>query len=464
MRYDLVVLGGGSAGLAAAVFGARMGARVALVEAGRLGGDRTWTGCVPSKALIHAASVSHAALASGWLGVGEIDFAAVMRGVRDAVQRVSETESPGSLRARGIEVVHGHGTFLGAGSVEADGLRLDARRFVVCTGAEPSPPPLPGLDSAPHMTYQTVFGLEELPRSLLVLGGGPLGCELAQAFGRLGSRVTVMERLDRLLPAVDPDASLIIEQRFRSEGIELVLGSAVEGVESDGAGVAVVVAGARRSGDALLIAAGRRPRVHGLGLEAIGVAVGPGGISVDTNLRTSMHHIYAAGDVTGGPQFTHYAAWQGYAAARNALFPGSVRGVRTPVPWAVFTDPEVAQVGLTEEEARASIRRVEVHRLPVELIDRAQAEGDVVGFVKVVTTGGDRLLGATIVSSGAADLANQLAGAIEGGLGLGSLARLLDIYPTRGYGLLQLASDARLEHTASSRGSRLLLRLSRRWG
>ena len=425
-----------------------------------MGGDCTWTGCVPSKALVHAANLAHAARGRGWLA-GDVDFAAVMRGVREAVRRVSELESVESLSDRGIKVVHGAGRFLDAGTVEADGRRLDARRFVVCTGAEPSLPPIPGLDAVPYLTYRTVFDIEALPRRLLLLGGGPLGCELAQALGRLGSRMTVLEQLDRLLPAADPEASAIIEERFRSEGIELVLGGAVERVESDGAGVAVVVAGARRSGDALLVAAGRRPLVHGLGLEGIGVAVSRRGIEVDRNLRTSVRHVYAAGDVTGGPQFTHYAVWQGYAAARNALFPSSVRGVRTPVPWAVFTDPEVAQVGLTGEEARASVRRVEVHRLPVERIDRAQAEGDAAGFVKVVTAGGDRLLGATIVSSSAADVANQLAGAIERGMGLSSLARVVQIYPTRGYGLLQLASESRLEHASSSRAVKLLRRLSR---
>jgi pyruvate/2-oxoglutarate dehydrogenase complex dihydrolipoamide dehydrogenase (E3) component len=200
MTYDLAVLGGGSAGLAAAIFAAGMGARVVLVEADGLGGDCTWTGCVPSKALIHAARVVHQARTSGWLSAGDVDPAAVMRGVREAVQRVSELESAASLRAHGIDVVFGRARFLDANSVEADGRRLEARRFVVCTGAEPVLPPIPGLREVPHLTYRTVFDLDTLPRRLLVLGGGPLGAELAQAFQRLGSRVTVLEQLDRLLP------------------------------------------------------------------------------------------------------------------------------------------------------------------------------------------------------------------------------------------------------------------------
>src|SRR5262245_9919869 len=265
--------------------------------------------------------------------------------------RVSELESAVSLRARGIDVVIGRARFLDENAVEADGRRLEARRFVVCTGAEPALPPIPGLPEVPHMTNRTVFDLDRLPRLLLVLGGGPLGAELAQAFGRLGSRVRILEQLDRLLPMAHPEASAVIEQRFRREGIELALGSEVERVEGASGDLAVVAAGGRWAGDALLVATGRRPRVAGLGPEDIGVTVTPHGIEVDVDLRTSLRHVYAAGGVLGGPQFTHYAVWQGYAAARNALFPGRVRGIRTAVPWAVFTDPEVAQVGFCEEDA-----------------------------------------------------------------------------------------------------------------
>ncbi len=462
MQYDLAVLGGGSAGLAAATFASAIGARVVLVEADRLGGDCTWTGCVSSKALIHAARVVHHARTSGWLDAGDVDFAAVMRGVHEAVRKVSEPESAMALRAHGIDVVTERARFLDASSISAGGHRLEARRFVVCTGAEPALPPIPGLRETPHLTYPTVFGLDQLPKRLLVLGGGPVGAELAQAFQRLGSRVRVLEQLDRLVPAADAEASAILEERFRREGIELVLGSEVERVEGGGGEVAVVAAGTRRAGDALLVAAGRRPRVAGLGLEEIGVAITPTGIEVDAELRTSLRHVYAAGDVAGGPQFTHYAVWQGYAAARNALFPGHTWGVRTPVPWAVFTDPEVAQVGISEEEARAGGRRVEVHCWPMERVDRAQTDADTDGFLKVITAGEDRLLGATIVSAGAADLANQLVVAIDAGIGLSRLAQVIHVYPTRGYGLVQLASSVRLEQAASSRLVSLVRRAT--WG
>jgi pyruvate/2-oxoglutarate dehydrogenase complex dihydrolipoamide dehydrogenase (E3) component len=461
MPYDLAVIGAGSAGLAAATFAARMGAAVVLIEAERVGGDCTWTGCVPSKALIHAARVVRAARTSGWLPTGDLDFAAVMAGVRDAVRRVSELEDPETLRAAGVEVVMGRPRFRDTRTVEVDGRLLRARRFVVCTGAELALPPIPGLLEAPRLTYRTVFDLERLPRRLLVLGGGPVGLELAQAFRRLGSEVALLEQQERLLPVADPEASAVVEECFRQEGIEVALGTAIERVESEHGEVAVTGAGRRHSGESLLVAVGRTPRTAGLALEEIGVRTGAAGIEVDASLRTSLGHVYAAGDVTGALQFTHYAVWQGYAAARNALFPGSVRGVRTAVPWAVFTDPEVAQVGLTEAQAGGGGRRIRVHRWPVERIDRAQAESDTAGFLKLITANGDRLLGATIVGAGAADLANQLAIALEAGVGLSRLARVIHVYPTRGYGLLQLASEVRLAAAAGSRGLRLVRRLAR---
>jgi pyruvate/2-oxoglutarate dehydrogenase complex dihydrolipoamide dehydrogenase (E3) component len=460
MPYDLAVIGAGSAGLAAATFAARMGAAVVLIEAERVGGDCLWTGCVPSKALVHAARVIQAARTSGWLPTGELDFAAVMASVRASVRSVSELENPETLRAAGVDVVMGRARFRDLGTVEVDGRAIPARRFVVCTGAEPTAPPIPGLLEAPHLTYRTVFDLERLPRRLTVLGGGPVGLELAQALRRLGSEVAIVEQRERLLPIADPEVSDVVEERFRREGIGISLGAAVERVESAPGEAAVVGSGLRLSADSLLVAAGRTPRTAGLALEEIGVRVGGDGVEVDARLRTSRGEVYAAGDVTGALQFTHYAVWQGYAAARNALFPGSVRGVRTAVPWAVFTDPEVAQIGLTEAEARAGGRRIRVHRLPVNRIDRAQAEGDTDGFLKLVTADGDRLLGATIVSAGAADLANQLAVALESGVGLSRLSRVIHLYPTRGYGLLQLASGVRMDAAAASRRLRLVRRLA----
>lgn len=460
MDRDLVVIGGGSAGLAAATFASRMRAAVTLVEADRVGGDCTWTGCVPSKALLHAARVVQQARTSYWLSGGEVDGPAVMRHVRTAIRRVAEYESAETLGEQGIEVVHGRAAFVDSHAIEVGRRRIAARRFVIATGAVPLEPQISGLRETPHLSYRTVFELDRPPERLLVLGGGPIGAELAQAFARLGSQVTVFELAGRLLPVADPEASSLLAARFAAEGIELRLGAAVESVDRHGDGVEVVAGGERVEGTDVLVALSRRPDTQGLGLDRVGLRTRPAGIVVDDYLRTSVPHIYAAGDVTGGPQFTHYAAWQGYAAARNALFPGRIRGRRRLVPWAVFTDPEVAQLG-GEEETRAQAH-AHVHRLPLARVDRAQAEADSEGFIKVMTAGDDdTVLGATVVGTGGADVINQLAAAVEAGAGLSRLAQTVLVYPTRGYGLLQLASETRMRRAARSRRVAWARRLAR---
>lgn len=461
VSHDLVVIGAGPAGLAAATFAARMGARVALVEANRVGGDCTWTGCVPSKALIHAAGLVHGARAGGFLqGYAAPDFDAVRAYVHQVRERVHQFESPARLAAQGVELVTGQARYLDAATIDVDGRRLSAPRSVICTGAVPAVPPIPGLDRVPYLTYRTVFEIDRLPARLLVVGGGPIGSELAQAFCRLGSRVTLVEALPRLVPVADPEAADLLAARFRREGIDLRLEAAVERVEpAPGGGVAAVVGGERIEADRLLLGVGRRACIEPLGLEAIGVAAGPRGVEVDAHLHTSVRRIYAAGDVTGGPQFTHYAAWQGFAAARNALFPGRQRGVREAVPWTVFTDPELARVGTAEVEARARHRKVEVHRLELERVDRAQTEGETDGFLKLLTVGRrQRVLGASIVGPHAGEVANQIAVAIEAGMGLPELARTVLLYPTMGFGVGQLAASARLAAASARPAARLLRR------
>jgi pyruvate/2-oxoglutarate dehydrogenase complex dihydrolipoamide dehydrogenase (E3) component len=381
-----------------------------------------------------------------------------MEHVRAAVEAVEASESPERLAAAGIEVIPGRARFIDPMTIDVDGRAIRARRFVICTGAAPVEPSIPGLAGVPRLTHRTIFDLDRPPGSLLVLGGGPVGVELAQALARLGSEVTVVERAGRLLPAADPEASAPLAAAFQAEGIRVLLGAALERVESRPGGVAATVSGQRLEADALLVATGRRPVTDGLDLERAGVEVTPAGITVNSRLRTTRRGIYAAGDVTGGPQFTHYAAWQGFAAARNALFPGSARGLRDPVPWAVFTDPEVAQAGLTEAEARDRPGAVQVHRLPWDRVDRARTDADTAGFLKLVARG-DRVLGATVVGAGAADVANQLAVAIEAGIRLSKLSRTILIYPTRGFGVLQLASEIAL-----NRAARSLLLIGRRPG
>ena len=456
-----MVIGAGSAGLAAALFAARMGARVALIEAGQPGGDCTWTGCVPSKALLHVAQVVHRATSSGFLtSAGAVEFAAVRAHVLGARERVFAFETPASLEAEGVDLVPGRARFAGPHVVEVNGSQIEGKRFVICTGASPVVPPIPGIADADYLTYEAVWDLEELPGRLLIVGGGPIGSELAQACSRLGSKVTLVEALPRLAAIADPEASEVLTRRFHGEGIELLLGHPLDRVEAAHGELVALVGSARIEAERLLLALGRRPRIDELELDAAGVRTNPTGITIDDRLRTSTPHIFAAGDVTGGPQFTHYAAWQGFAAARNALYPGSTRGRRSPVPWTIFTDPEIAQVGLSEADAEQLNRRVSVHRWPAVQIDRAQTEAETDGFIKLVTAGRkDRLLGATVVSSHAGEVADQLAVAITAGMGLADLAQTLHVYPTHGYGVGQLAAAVRIRSAASRTGLRLLRRL-----
>lgn len=464
--YDLVVIGGGSAGLTAAGFAASIGARV-LIAAEQLGGDCTWTGCIPSKAFIRAARLVRDArrAASSGIGAGEVgvDFGRVMHEVRAAINRVYTFETAERLAKRGIEVASGSAHFADRQTIEVDSRLIHADRFIVSTGAAPAVPAIPGLDAVPYLTYETLFDSEHLPASLLVVGAGATGLELAQAFVRLGSRVDVVEQRSLVLPDADLDASTLIQRRLESEGISFHLSSHVSSVAAAGRRIELRVGAKGIDADCLLIAAGRRPRVDGLRLERAGIEVQNGAIRVNKNLRTSNPLVYAAGDVTGGLQFTHYAGWQGYMAARNALLPGSQDGIRTNIPWAVFTDPEVAQAGLTEKQARADISDVTVHKLGLDQVDRAQTEDERDGFIKLISGGGGKLLGATVVSRAAGETINELALAVDRGLSLTDLASTIHVYPTFGFGVQQLAADAGLQAIATGlRGKavRALRRLS----
>jgi len=448
--FDLVIIGAGSAGLAAARFARALGVRVALVEADRIGGDCTWTGCVPSKALLHAAQVAHHRRHADAVGLPArpvtADLAAVMARVQAAQARVYALETPEHLRDEGVEVFLGAGRFRDARTLDINGQAIVGKRFLICTGASPTVPALPGLHDGPYLTNRTVFGLQRLPERLLVLGGGPVGVELAQAFARLGSAVTILQRNVRLLPATDGEASAVLERALRAEGLTVQTTATAERVERTGTVIRVTGAGPAGpvvvEGDALLVALGRTPSVEGLDLAAAGVRVGARGIVVDDHLRTSQPHIYAAGDVAGSFQFTHYAGWQAVIAARNALLPGSSRGRRPSVPWAIFTDPEIAQVGLTEAEARQQRETITVKRLPAERNDRAQTSGQQDGLMKFILRPNGTLIGATIVGGAAGELVNELAIAIDHGLKLADLARTIHVYPTYGFALQVAAADA----------------------
>jgi pyruvate/2-oxoglutarate dehydrogenase complex dihydrolipoamide dehydrogenase (E3) component len=432
--WDLIVIGGGAAGLGAARAGAAAGARVLLVSEGEIGGECTFTGCVPSKTLIEAAARG-------------IVFPAAMAAVRDAVAAIAATETPDVLAREGIEVLRGRAVFTSPQEVSVGGRVLRARAFVVATGSQPSAPPVPGLAGTGYLTNETIFGLGELlgelPGRLTVLGGGPVGCELAQAFARLGSHVTVIEAAPRLLPAADPDASRVVAEVFGAEGISVRTGVAAASVKHGEKTVALALAyGEEVTADRLLVAIGRRPVTGDLGVEAAGVRLDQQScIVTDRHLATTARGIYAAGDVTGRMPFTHAAFAMGRLAARNALRrpwspPGSF--ATAAIPRVVFTDPEVAQVGLTETQAAASHAGARVAWLPMGEVDRAVTAGRTEGFVKIIagrrrvlgTAGGGRVLGATIVAARAGEMIHEPALAIRTAMFTGRLAQASHAYPT----------------------------------
>lgn len=464
--YDLVVIGGGSAGLTASAFGAQLGLRVALVEKDRLGGDCTWTGCVPSKTLLEIAKTAHQMAQPSPLWIDhqrpEVDLKEVMARVRRAVDRIYSNEDPDALEAKGIRVIQGEAQFIDPHTLAAGETQLKARRFLIATGARPSIPAIPGLNDTGYLTYQSVWDMEVLPPKLMVMGAGPIGCELAQAFCRLGSRVTLLEGADRILLHDEPEAAGVLAQRLIQEGVDLRLGQMVERVTQNGNGIQVALGQDELAGDALLVAVGRRPNVDGLGLEQAGVAFGPQGIDVDRRLRTSRKHIYAAGDCAGGHQFTHYAGWQGFMAVRNAFLPGSTRAVLDTVPWTTFTDPEVAHAGLTEAEARTKFgSALEVSTWPMASVDRAVTAGDDSGFIKVVHKKNGTVLGATVVSPRAGEMIHEWTLAIDNGIKLGSLAESIHVYPTYSMGNMQLAAQVRVDQLLSGTLGRLVRGLAR---
>jgi len=466
-EYDLIVIGAGSAGLTAAGFGARVGASVLLVERDRVGGDCTWSGCIPSKTLLHAAQVAQLMRQAARVGIRavepEVDWAAIRGAVRATIDRVYQFESPEELSRRGISLARGHARFLDAHTLDVAGRLVKGKRFVVATGAGPVLPPIAGLAEVPSLTYEGVFDLESRPSHLMVLGAGPTGVELAQAFLRLGSKVTILEAQPRILPAADPDASELLAAGLTAEGVAIVTACRIHAVSRSGSTISVATSRGQLVGDTLLVAVGREPRINRLGLERAGVAVDGqlARITVDDHLQTSQSHIYAAGDVTGSFQFTHYAGFQGFQAARNALLPGAAKGRQSSVPWVVFTDPEVGQVGFTEEQARHRIGAVQVHRWPMDRVDRAQTQGRAEGFLQVITQPNGTILGATVVAGLAGPFVNELAVAMEANLKLPQLAAAIHAYPTYGFGIQQLAAEDALQRATAGLKGKLLRGLVR---
>jgi len=473
-RYNLVVVGAGTAGLVTAAIATALGAKVALVERHLMGGDCLNVGCVPSKAVIAASRAWAGVRRASEFGVGgtggvTYDFAAAMARMRRLRARLSPIDSAHRFKAMGVDVFFGDGRFTGPDTVEVAGKTLAFVKAAICTGARAAPPPIPGLVEAGYLTNETLFTLTELPPRLAVIGAGPIGCEMGQAFARFGSEVTLFEVEGRILPREDVDAARVVAARMKKDGVQFVLGASVTRV--DGRGREKIVryeAGGRTcdiAADALLLGIGRAPNVEGLGLEAAGVAYDTtAGVRVNDRLQTTNPRIFAAGDVCFPFKFTHAADATAQLVIQNALFPhpfglGYARTGALIVPWATYTDPEVARVGLSEAEAAAQGIPVETVTCRLDEVDRAVLDGEDEGFARVhLKKGTDTILGATVVAAHAGDLISQLTLAMKAGLGLRAIAGTIYPYPTQAEVLKKVANAWR--KTTFSRSQQRILR---RW-
>ena len=456
-RYHLVVIGAGTAGLVTAIVAAGLGARVALIERRLMGGDCLNFGCVPSKGVIAAARRWNAGRADPEFGAagagGAGDFGAAMERMRRIRATISQDDAAERFRDAGVDVYLGEGRFLSDRAVAVTGpagdRELRFRRAVIATGARPQAPPIRGLDRCDYLTNETVFSLTERPERLAVIGAGPIGCELSQAFARLGSRVTTFDILPTILPREDPDAAALVERALRRDGVELALGVRIEEVAPHDGGLRLVYLdsdGGRRetSCDELLVAVGRTPNIEGLGLEGIGVQCDATGVQVDAKLRTTNPRIYAAGDITPAPKFTHLADAHAGVVIQNALFFPSARADRLVVPRCTYTAPEVAHVGLDRQEAEQRGIAVDLVDVALEENHRALLDGEEEGFLRVLLQkGSDRVLGATVVAAHAGDLIAPLTLAVTHRLGLAKFAGTILPYPTQAEVLKKAANQWR---------------------
>lgn len=454
--HDIVIIGGGTAGLVTAAGAAALGARVALVERERLGGDCLWTGCVPSKALIAAARKRHLTGRGGW--------AEAASWMRDARGRVATHDDPERFRAMGVDVVFSPARLAGAGRVEVRDRTLVSKRIVIATGSLPTAPPIPGLEETGYLTHLTAFEQATLPLSITILGGGPIGLEFAQTYARLGAKVTVLELLPEVLPNEDPEVGRFVRERLEEEGVTVRTAFTAARVFCDGsAKVVCSPQGERIAADELFVATGRRPNTADLEADRAGVALERGAVRVNARLETTQRGIWAAGDVTGGLQFTHVADYMARIVVQNALAPLKTKASYQVVPWVTYTDPEVARVGLTEAEAIARGERVEVFRSDFADLDRAIVEGATAGFAKIVTRRNGRILGATIVGRGAGELIMEIVLAMRFGVPLQKLDGVIHPYPTMSEIVKRTAGNWFRRRYGDTNRGRLLRRLIRWW-
>jgi len=449
-RYNLVVIGGGTAGLVAAAGAAGVGAKVALIERALLGGDCLNSGCVPSKALLRSAhAIGHLRAAAG-VGVHvdpnaiKVDFPGIMERLREVRSRISANDSAYRFRDElGVDVFIGNGKFSSPRTIEVAGKTLNFNKAVIATGARPFVPPIKGLEDVGYYTNETIFSLTELPSRIAIIGGGPIGCELAQSFACFGSRVTLIEQEPQFLIREDPDAADLLRKQLELDGVDVALNTEVASVTladttrqlkltRDGKDEQLDV-------DAILVGAGRIPNVEGLELDVAGVEFDRRGVTVDDNLRTTNKHVFAAGDICMSTKFTHAADFAARAVIQNALFFGSKKLSALTIPWCTYTRPEIAHVGLYERDAKDQGIELDTYLRPFADVDRAIAEGEENGFVKIHTKkGSDQIVGATIVANHAGDMISEISVAMAGKIGLGSIASVIHPYPTQAEAIRQL--------------------------
>ena len=439
--YNLVVIGAGTAGLVSAAGGAALGAKVALLERHLMGGDCTNYGCVPSKAVIRSARAAYAMCEAPSFGVstasdGLVDFDRIMQRMRRLRAQISANDSVARFTKLGADVYLGAAKFVGRDEIEIDGVRLAFSKAIIATGARAADLTLPGFREAGYLTNETVFSLEKLPKSLLVIGGGPIGCELAQTFRRFGSEVTLISRGKRLLPRDDADAAEVLKRQFEREGIRLIFGAKLlrAGTENELKQIAFERGGGEEKLTAheILLAVGRQPNLEGLNAEAAGVKTDKSGVIVNDMLRTTNPDIYAAGDICSPYQFTHAAEAMARVAIQNALFFGRKRVSNLVIPWSTYTDPEVAHVGITDAEASKRGDEVVIFTKELADTDRAILDGETEGFIRLYMNRQDgKLLGATIVGTHAGESIGETVLAIQQGLKVGALSGVIHPYPTQ---------------------------------
>ncbi|HLO48595.1 MAG TPA: mercuric reductase [Kamptonema sp.] len=452
-RYNLVVIGAGTAGLIVAAGAAGLGAKVALIEKHLMGGDCLNVGCVPSKCLIRSSRVVADIGNANHFGIHvsnspEVDFPAVMERMRRLRAELSPVDSAGRYQEKlGVDVFLGSGRFSSQNTIEVAGKTLHFKKAVIATGTRALQPQIPGLEEAGYLTNETVFNLTEQPKRLAIIGGGPIGCELAQAFQRFGSKVVLLHKNTHILDREDTDAAEIVQQAFIREGIQLILECKIKRVELTSAGKVIYYESNSKEDsivvDEILASAGRAPNVERLNLEAVGVNYdSKNGVVVNDNLQTTNPHIYAAGDICMNWKFTHAADFSARIVIQNTLFLGRKKLSALTMPWCTYTDPEIAHVGMYEREAQEKGIDVDTFFIPFSQVDRAVTDGEEVGFVKIhVKKGTDKIIGSTIVASHAGDLISEITLAIVNNIGLGKIASVIHPYPTQA-DAIRKAADA----------------------